>query len=160
MEPKTLDEIGRCFKLTRERIRQINASALKKLRHNAELQCAASEETPSAAGAKKRVGSAKMKEMKMATVLNSRLTALQRTAITRLFLGYEGSSFSEAQVAEQLNISVGTLRKVIAKAMTKLAKFNGNNCPTKDRATISHLLAAHNRRYPMRLSQETVTRTV
>lgn len=38
MTPKTLDEIGKYFKLTRERIRQIEKSALNKLRHNAQLQ--------------------------------------------------------------------------------------------------------------------------
>jgi len=33
--PHTLDEVGRCFDLTRERIRQIEAKALMKLRHPA-----------------------------------------------------------------------------------------------------------------------------
>ena len=32
-EPKTLDEVGSCFNLTRERIRQIEARAMSKLRH-------------------------------------------------------------------------------------------------------------------------------
>lgn len=32
-EPRTLDEVGRCFGLTRERIRQIEAQAMSKLRH-------------------------------------------------------------------------------------------------------------------------------
>ena len=32
-EIKTLEEVGREFKLTRERIRQIEAKALRKLRH-------------------------------------------------------------------------------------------------------------------------------
>jgi len=31
--PRTLEEVGREFKLTRERIRQIEAKALRKLRH-------------------------------------------------------------------------------------------------------------------------------
>lgn len=31
--PRTLEEVGRYFKVTRERIRQIEAKALKKLRH-------------------------------------------------------------------------------------------------------------------------------
>ena len=31
--PRTLEEVGRHFKVTRERIRQIEAKALKKLRH-------------------------------------------------------------------------------------------------------------------------------
>jgi RNA polymerase sigma factor (sigma-70 family) len=34
-EPRTLDEVGRCFGLTRERIRQIEARAMSKLRHPA-----------------------------------------------------------------------------------------------------------------------------
>ena len=36
--PRTLDEVGLCFKLTRERIRQIEAGALSKLRHPAVLR--------------------------------------------------------------------------------------------------------------------------
>ena len=32
-EPRTLEEVGREFALTRERIRQIEAKALSKLRH-------------------------------------------------------------------------------------------------------------------------------
>ena len=32
-EPRTLDEVGVCFNLTRERIRQIEARAMSKLRH-------------------------------------------------------------------------------------------------------------------------------
>ena len=32
-EPRTLDEVGVHFKLTRERIRQLEARALSKLRH-------------------------------------------------------------------------------------------------------------------------------
>jgi RNA polymerase sigma factor (sigma-70 family) len=32
-EPRTLDEVGACFSLTRERIRQIEARAMSKLRH-------------------------------------------------------------------------------------------------------------------------------
>jgi DNA-directed RNA polymerase sigma subunit (sigma70/sigma32) len=32
-EPQTLEEVGREFALTRERIRQIEAKALSKLRH-------------------------------------------------------------------------------------------------------------------------------
>jgi RNA polymerase sigma factor (sigma-70 family) len=32
-EPRTLEEIGKCFNLTRERIRQIEARAMSKLRH-------------------------------------------------------------------------------------------------------------------------------
>ena len=32
-EPRTLDEVGQHFRLTRERIRQIEAKALSKLRH-------------------------------------------------------------------------------------------------------------------------------
>ena len=31
--PKTLEEVGKIFKVTRERIRQIEAKALRKLRH-------------------------------------------------------------------------------------------------------------------------------
>ena len=31
--PKTLEEVGRMFNITRERVRQIEAKALKKLRH-------------------------------------------------------------------------------------------------------------------------------
>jgi len=31
--PRTLEEVGRHFKVTRERIRQIEAKALKKLKH-------------------------------------------------------------------------------------------------------------------------------
>ena len=31
--PRTLEEVGREFKVTRERIRQIEAKALRKLRH-------------------------------------------------------------------------------------------------------------------------------
>jgi RNA polymerase primary sigma factor len=30
----TLEEVGRCFEVTRERIRQIEAKALRKLRHS------------------------------------------------------------------------------------------------------------------------------
>ncbi|NCO36426.1 MAG: hypothetical protein AUJ92_09005 [Armatimonadetes bacterium CG2_30_59_28] len=40
MNPKTLDEIGRHFNLTRERIRQIESSALRKLRQHGDLQTA------------------------------------------------------------------------------------------------------------------------
>jgi RNA polymerase primary sigma factor len=36
--PQTLDEVGRAFSVTRERIRQIENQALKKLRHLAEAQ--------------------------------------------------------------------------------------------------------------------------
>jgi RNA polymerase primary sigma factor len=36
--PRTLDEVGRAFSVTRERIRQIENQALKKLRHLAEAQ--------------------------------------------------------------------------------------------------------------------------
>jgi RNA polymerase sigma factor (sigma-70 family) len=32
-EPRTLEEVGKCFNLTRERIRQIEARAMSKLRH-------------------------------------------------------------------------------------------------------------------------------
>ena len=32
-KPKTLEEVGRMFAVTRERIRQIEAKALRKLRH-------------------------------------------------------------------------------------------------------------------------------
>jgi RNA polymerase primary sigma factor len=32
-EPKTLDEVGRLLNVTRERIRQIEAKALSKMRH-------------------------------------------------------------------------------------------------------------------------------
>ena len=32
-QPRTLDEVGECFSLTRERIRQIEARAMSKLRH-------------------------------------------------------------------------------------------------------------------------------
>lgn len=38
MNPKTLDEIGKHFRLTRERVRQIEKAALKKLRLNAQPQ--------------------------------------------------------------------------------------------------------------------------
>ena len=31
--PRTLEEVGKVFKVTRERVRQIEAKALKKLRH-------------------------------------------------------------------------------------------------------------------------------
>ncbi|MCX7661610.1 MAG: hypothetical protein N2Z79_02870, partial [Candidatus Omnitrophica bacterium] len=31
--PRTLEEVGNIFKVTRERVRQIEAKALKKLRH-------------------------------------------------------------------------------------------------------------------------------
>lgn len=36
--PKTLEEVGKCFDVTRERIRQIEAKALKKLRHPAHIK--------------------------------------------------------------------------------------------------------------------------
>jgi RNA polymerase primary sigma factor len=32
-KPKTLEEVGLCFKVTRERVRQIEAKALRKMRH-------------------------------------------------------------------------------------------------------------------------------
>ena len=32
--PKTLEEVGEIFKVTRERVRQIEAKALRKLRHS------------------------------------------------------------------------------------------------------------------------------
>ncbi len=32
-KPKTLEEVGREFKVTRERIRQIEAKAIRKLKH-------------------------------------------------------------------------------------------------------------------------------
>ena len=32
-KPKTLEEVGKVFQVTRERIRQIEAKALRKLRH-------------------------------------------------------------------------------------------------------------------------------
>lgn len=41
MTPKTLEEVGKHFRLTRERARQIEAVALKKLRQNAEPQATA-----------------------------------------------------------------------------------------------------------------------
>ncbi len=37
-EPKTLEEIGKIFGVTRERIRQIEAKALRKLRHPSKLK--------------------------------------------------------------------------------------------------------------------------
>lgn len=37
-EPRTLEEVGRRFRVTRERIRQIEASALKKIRHPTRLR--------------------------------------------------------------------------------------------------------------------------
>ena len=37
-QPRTLDEVGRAFKVTRERIRQIEHQSLKKLRALAEAQ--------------------------------------------------------------------------------------------------------------------------
>jgi len=37
-EPKTLEEIGKMFGVTRERIRQIEAKALRKLRHPSKLK--------------------------------------------------------------------------------------------------------------------------
>jgi RNA polymerase primary sigma factor len=37
-QPKTLDEIGRAFKLSRERIRQIERETMAKLRHPSRSQ--------------------------------------------------------------------------------------------------------------------------
>jgi len=37
-QPKTLDEIGRSFKLSRERIRQIERETMAKLRHPSRAQ--------------------------------------------------------------------------------------------------------------------------
>jgi RNA polymerase sigma factor (sigma-70 family) len=37
-QPKTLDEIGRAFKLSRERIRQIERETMAKLRHPSRAQ--------------------------------------------------------------------------------------------------------------------------
>ena len=34
-QPKTLEEVGKAFQVTRERIRQIEAKALRKLKHPA-----------------------------------------------------------------------------------------------------------------------------
>jgi len=42
-EPKTLEEIGQHFGVTRERIRQIQNEALKKLRHKVERRDLSSE---------------------------------------------------------------------------------------------------------------------
>jgi RNA polymerase primary sigma factor len=39
--PRTLEEIGEIFSLTRERIRQIEAKALRKLRRSKELRALA-----------------------------------------------------------------------------------------------------------------------
>ena len=36
--PRTLEEVGRQFNVTRERIRQIEAKALRKLRHPSRIQ--------------------------------------------------------------------------------------------------------------------------
>jgi RNA polymerase primary sigma factor len=36
--PKTLEDVGKCFDVTRERIRQIEAKALKKLRHPSHIK--------------------------------------------------------------------------------------------------------------------------
>jgi RNA polymerase primary sigma factor len=36
--PRTLEEVGRQFKVTRERIRQIEAKALRKMRHPTRLR--------------------------------------------------------------------------------------------------------------------------
>jgi len=41
--PQTLEEIGRHFDLTRERIRQIELTALRKLRHHGDLKTALGE---------------------------------------------------------------------------------------------------------------------
>ena len=38
VQPKTLDEIGRAFKLSRERIRQIERETMAKLRHPSRAQ--------------------------------------------------------------------------------------------------------------------------
>jgi RNA polymerase primary sigma factor len=37
-EPMTLEQVGEVFQLTRERIRQIEAKALRKMKHNPEIQ--------------------------------------------------------------------------------------------------------------------------
>lgn len=47
LTPKTLDEVGKHFRLTRERIRQIEKAALKKLRHNDILRETANKGAPS-----------------------------------------------------------------------------------------------------------------
>jgi RNA polymerase primary sigma factor len=37
--PRTLEEVGRMFKVTRERVRQIEAKAVRKLRHPSRSTC-------------------------------------------------------------------------------------------------------------------------
>ena len=44
-QPKTLDEIGKVYGVTRERIRQIESKTMSKLRHPAARRCCATTST-------------------------------------------------------------------------------------------------------------------
>ena len=37
--PRTLDEVGKCYHFSRERVRQVEAKALRKLRHPTRSRC-------------------------------------------------------------------------------------------------------------------------
>lgn len=153
--PKTLDEIGVIFKLTRERIRQIEKRGLKRLRSRMSGESIFSDEsdapaTSSVAAVKKR----------QPTERSYLMTPLQYTAValvfTGVFAGGRRRFFSEEEAAAVMDVSVRQLRSHVSCGLNKLAKFNGGKAPPRDRQTITRLRALHNARFRTRLSSQAV----
>ena len=127
--PRTLEEVGAQFNVTRERIRQIEATALEKLRHpirNRALRSFIEEETPEKDAEEPDTPQAQLRR-EMEQALN-KLDPEQSRALRLRFGIDDGSPRTQEEAAAALNMPLERFRKIEAEALQKMrSQMPGQN---------------------------------